>query len=152
MSKLILACDGGCRGNGNETNVGGWGVYLLFGTHEKELKGFELNTTNQRMELMALFKGLEAINKPDVPLEVYTDSAYIVNCFNQKWYEKWLLNGWRTSKKQPVEHRDLWEKILEQYHLFSDITFIHVKGHSGHVYNERADRLVNQAMNERGVA
>ena len=112
LNVLEIHTDGACSGNQNDENVGGWGAILKYNSNEKELFGGEVNTTNNRMELMALLRAFQAINKPGQNIVVFSDSAYLVRCFNEKWYEKWLQNGWKNTAKKPVENRDLWEQLL----------------------------------------
>lgn len=145
--KIIIYTDGACSGNQRKENKGGWGAVLLFNEHMKELKGGELNTTNQRMELTASIKALESLKTNDHPVEIISDSAYLVNCMNQGWYIKWQLNGWRNAKREPVENQDLWEKLIELKKKFN-VTFHKVKGHSGDEYNERADKLAREGLKE----
>ena len=146
-NKVIIYTDGGCRGNnGKENNIGAIGVVLQFGEHTKELHQGYKNTTNNRMELQAAIRGLQLMKRFDIPVEVRSDSAYLVNCINNKWYKKWMNNGWLTSSKQPVENRDLWIMIISLIDKFSFISFTKVKGHSTNEGNNRADELVNLAM------
>lgn len=148
MDKITIACDGGCRGNQEDSNVGGYGVVMEYKGNRKELKGGERNTTNNKMELLACIKGLEFVEKvQNTPIEIMTDSAYLCNCMLQKWYIGWQNNGWKNSSKVAVKNRDLWERILKLIDG-KDIQFTKVKGHSGHLLNERADKLANEAMNE----
>ncbi|UDY80707.1 ribonuclease HI [Geobacillus phage GR1] len=148
MNRVIIYTDGGVRGNGKENNVGGYGVVLQYGEHTKELyQGFR-NVTNNQMELRAAIEGLKAMKKFNIPVEVRTDSAYLCNCINQKWYVKWMNNGWVTSSKTPVENRELWIELIDLIDKFAFIQFTKVKGHSGEPGNERADELANKAMDE----
>lgn len=148
MNQIIVYTDGGVRGNGKENNIGGYGVVLQYGNHTKELyQGFR-NVTNNQMELKAVIEGLKAIKKFNIPVEVRTDSAYVCNCINQKWYAKWMNNGWITSAKTPVENRELWIELLDLIDKFAFIKFTKVKGHSDDEGNNRADYLANKAMNE----
>jgi ribonuclease HI len=128
MKIIYIHTDGACSGNQNETNIGGWGAILEYGAHIKELYGGEINTTNNRMEMTALLNALKAINKKEQIISVFSDSSYLMNCFREKWYEKWYRNNWQTAKKTEVENRDLWESLLEiiQQH---NISFYRVKGH-----------------------
>lgn len=143
MDNIIkIYCDGACSGNQNKNNIGGWGALLIFNEKIKKINGGEKNTTNQRMELTACIKALEAIKSTKYPIEIYTDSAYLYNCIQQKWYEKWEQNGWKNSKKMPIENKDLWEKLLNLIKKYNP-TFIKVKGHSGDKYNDEADKLAN---------
>lgn len=120
--------DGACAGNQSEENFGGWGSILEYGKHMKEAYGGEINTTNNRMELTALVKAFEMLTKENLKIRVFSDSAYLIRCLNEKWYENWIRNGWKTSAKKPVENRDLWESIL--CHLGKhNVVFFHVKGH-----------------------
>lgn len=128
MTILRIYTDGGCSGNQNDENIGGWGAILEFGEHTKELYGGEINTTNNRMEMTALLKAFEAIKKDNQTVEVFSDSGYLMDCFRDKWYENWLKNGWKTSSKKPVENKDLWEVLLP-YINNHNITFYRVKGH-----------------------
>lgn len=128
MTTLRIYTDGGCRGNQSEKNIGGWGALLVFGKHSKELKGGEVNTTNNRMEMTALLEAFRAITKENQTIEVFSDSSYLMDCFRKKWYVNWRRNGWKNAKKQPVENRDLWESLLP-YLDIHDISFFRVKGH-----------------------
>lgn len=148
MNRVIIYADGGARANGKENNVGGYGVVLQYGNHTKELyQGFR-NVTNNQMELKAVIEGLKAMKKFNIPVEVRTDSAYVCNCINQKWYVKWMNNGWVTSAKTPVENRELWIELLDLIDKFAFIQFTKVKGHSDDEGNNRADYLANKAMDE----
>ena len=129
MKKLVnIYTDGACSGNQNEENVGGWGCVLEFSGIEKELCGGEMNTTNNRMELQALISALSALKEEGLFLRIFSDSAYLVNCFRSGWYRTWEANGWKNSKKQPVENRELWTELLL---LLSkhEFEFYLIKGH-----------------------
>ena len=139
---IELYTDGACRGN---PGVGGWGVLLRYSGLEKTLFGSESYTTNNRMELMAAIKGLEAITKP-LPVAVYTDSQYLRQGMTT-WLKGWKKNGWRNASKQPVKNVDLWQR-LDQLASTLQIDWHWVKAHAGHVDNERADALANQAIDE----
>jgi ribonuclease HI len=143
---ITIYCDGACSGNQSAKNVGGWGAILNYRGHVKELHGGERNTSNQRMELTACIKALEAI-KVKKPITIFSDSAYLVNCIHQRWYERWQRNGWKNAKKQPVENKDLWMRLLE---LLNDheVTFHKVEGHAGVELNERADALARRGAAE----
>lgn len=145
--KVIIYTDGACRGNQFDKGHGGWGAILRFEGKEKEIWGGETDTTNNRMEMTAVVKALETLKTDKYPVEIYSDSAYIVNCFKSKWYVKWEQNGWKNAKKEPVENRDLWERLLELYRKYS-VSFVKVKGHSGDEYNEKADALANKGADE----
>ena len=147
MDKIIIYCDGGCRGNGREDNVGGWGVYLTYEGSEKELYGGTKGTTNNIMELTACIQALRALKRHDIPVEVMVDSAYVLNGITN-WIYNWMKKGWVTSKKEPVENKELWQRLYEEKQKFTNITFIKVKGHSDNVGNNRADALANKGMDE----
>lgn len=136
--------DGACSGN---PGPGGWGSVLIYQGREKELSGFELNTTNNRMELTAVIHGLTALKTTAVPVTVYTDSKYIVDAINQHWIDNWQARNWRNSAKQPVANRDLWEQIIILNNKFKP-TYIWVKGHSTNKYNNRCDALAVQAIQD----
>lgn len=144
---VIIHCDGACSGNQFSRNAGGWGAVLQHGGRVKEIHGGELNTTNQRMELIACIRALEHLKSASYEVEVYSDSAYLVNCVHKKWYVNWQRNGWKNAGKQPVENRDLWEKLLA---LLSGrrVTFFKVAGHAGNELNERADELARLGISE----
>ena len=128
MNHICIYTDGACSGNQSETNVGGWGAILEYKEHRKELYGGERNTTNNRMEMMALLSALESLKKEGLPISVFSDSSYLMNCFREKWYENWHKNQWLTAKKTPVENRDLWERLLQEIERHT-ISFYRVKGH-----------------------
>ena len=145
LPRVDLFTDGACRGN---PGPGGWGLILRFDGREKELAGGEKDTTNNRMELTAVIRGLEALNKP-CRLTVHTDSRYIVDAFEKGWLDNWIARGWRraASKGQgkPVLNVDLWQRLLELIDKHQ-VQFEWVRGHSGHRENERADRLAVGAI------
>ncbi|MBS4535460.1 ribonuclease HI [Clostridium sp. D2Q-14] len=148
MDKIIIYTDGACSGNQNINNIGGYGAVLIYKKNKKEIYGGEKNTTNNRMELKAPIEALKIVKKYNIPIEIYTDSAYLCNCINQKWYVKWRKNGWINSKKKVVENKDLWQELLSLIDRFQEIKFIKVKGHSGIELNEKADQLANKGMEE----
>jgi len=129
MKRIRLYTDGACSNNQEATNVGGWGAVLYYQEHVKTLKGGTLNTTNNIMELTAVLMGLKALKDKTIPVDIFSDSAYVVNCFKEKWYIKWRLNGWITSTKKPVENLELWKELIDLVESFKDITFYKVKGH-----------------------
>lgn len=145
--KIIIYTDGACSDNQNRFNKGGWGAVLSYKDKIKKIHGGAVNTTNNRMELTACIKALEALKVENAGVEIHSDSAYIVNCFRQHWYEKWRKNGWKTASKQPVENQDLWIQLLELVEKHR-VEFHKVKGHAGIKYNELADRLANQGIQE----
>ena len=128
--------DGACSGN---PGPGGWAAILRYRDHEHEVYGGEPSTTNNRMELMGLIKGLEALTRP-AKVVVVTDSAYVEKAFTQGWLANWQKNGWKTSAKKPVENQDLWQAALNAAEPHQ-LRFERVKGHAGIELNERADAL-----------
>ncbi len=140
--RVELFTDGACRGN---PGPGGWGSVLQFNGREKELFGGEAHTTNNRMELMAVIRGLQALKRP-CAVDVTTDSQYVKNGITQ-WIHNWKRNGWRTAARQPVKNDDLW-RMLDEAVARHRVTWHWVKGHSGHPENERADALANRAIDE----
>lgn len=138
--------DGSARGNPD--GPGGYGTILSYvdsrgEEHRKELSAGYRRTTNNRMELMAAIAGLEALNRP-CTVELYSDSQYLVNAFNQRWIEGWLKKGWKRGKNEPVKNVDLWKRLLEAMKPH-EVSFIWVKGHAGHIQNERCDALATAA-------
>ena len=134
--------DGACLGN---PGPGGWGVLLRWRGHEKEFHGAEPETTNNRMELIAAIRGLEAL-KPGRPASLYTDSKYVMDGITE-WIAGWKKNGWRTAAKKPVKNQDLWQR-LDQALEGHEVDWHWVKGHSGHPENERADELARLGAEE----
>jgi ribonuclease HI len=144
MDKTVtLYTDGACSGNPGK---GGWGALLMYGGNRMEISGYDPATTNNRMELMAAIKGLEALKEP-CRVQVYSDSAYLVNAMNEGWLKRWVKNGWQTSKKKPVENIDLWQEILKLTTLHR-VTFHKVKGHSDNPHNNRCDELARLAIED----
>lgn len=141
MSKPIeIYTDGACSGN---PGPGGWGALLRSGKHEKEICGGEFETTNNRMEMMAVIKALRLLKKPSA-VDLFTDSKYVMQGITE-WMDGWKAKGWKTAAKKPVKNKDLWQEIdaLVQKH---DVSFHWVKGHAGHPENERADELARQGI------
>lgn len=132
--------DGACRGN---PGPGGWGVLLRYGKHEKQLCGGELETTNNRMELMAAIKGLESL-KRHCKVKITTDSIYLKDGVT-KWLASWKQRGWKTANKKPVKNQDLWQR-LDQAAARHEVEWCWVKGHTGHEENEIADQLANTGI------
>ena len=128
VKTVNIYTDGACSGNQNENNCGGWGCVLEFSGHEKELSGGEPNTTNNRMELLALISALSALKEKGLRLRIFSDSSYLINCFKNRWYVNWQRNGWKTASRSPVENQDLWEKLLSLLEG-QDASFSLVKGH-----------------------
>lgn len=141
-ASVQIFTDGACRGN---PGPGGWGAILRYGDTEKELHGAEPATTNNRMELMAAIRALEALKRPcDVVLT--TDSEYLRRGITE-WLPQWKRRGWRTADKQPVKNQDLWER-LEKAAATHRVDWRWIRGHTGHEENERADQLANRAIDE----
>jgi len=138
-SIVELFTDGSCLGN---PGPGGWGVVLRWNGTEKELSGNERDTTNNRMELLAAIRGLEALTRP-VTVNLYTDSQYVQNGITS-WIHNWKRNGWKTSAKKPVKNEDLWRALDAQMQIH-EVSYHWVKGHAGHPENERADDLARAA-------
>ena len=136
MKHVDIYTDGACRGNPGK---GGWGAILVYGTIEKELSGGEPSTTNNRMELTAAIKALSALQEK-CEVTLYSDSKYMIDAIQNKWVYSWKEKGWKKADKSPALNPDLWEKLLKLIDLH-DITFVWVKGHAGHPYNERCDKL-----------
>ena len=139
---VIIYTDGACRGN---PGPGGWGTLLRYGDHVRELSGAEAATTNNRMELMAAIKGLEALNCPTV-VDLYTDSQYVQKGISE-WLAGWIARGWRTASKTPVKNTDLWQR-LQAASAPHTVQWRWVKGHSGVPDNEAVDRLANIAIDK----
>jgi ribonuclease HI len=142
LPHVIVHTDGACSGN---PGPGGWGAVLKFGDIEKELKGGEPNTTNNRMELLAAISALEAMKRP-VTVDIYTDSQYVRGGITG-WIHNWKRNGWRTADKKPVKNMDLWQR-LDAALKTHDIRWHWIKGHAGHAENERADQLARDGLRE----
>lgn len=136
MKKLDIYTDGACSGNPGK---GGWGAVLVYKGTEKEISGAEKQTTNNRMELTAVIKALQLLKEP-CEVNLTTDSKYVCDAVNKGWVYGWKKKGWIKSDKKPALNVDLWEELLEQLKIH-DVTFNWVKGHNGHPYNERCDKL-----------
>ena len=136
MKKITLYTDGSCIGN---PGPGGYAYILIYGDLKKEFSGFEDNTTNNRMELTAVIKGLNQIKEP-CEVTVYTDSAYVLNAFEQDWITNWQLKGWRTANKKDVLNKDLWLQLLDAMARHK-VSWVKVKGHADNELNNRCDIL-----------
>ena len=140
MGMVEIYTDGACRGN---PGPGGWGALLSSGEHEKELSGAEALTTNNRMELTAVIRALEALKRPS-EVRIFTDSEYVRRGITE-WVRNWKARGWKTADRKPVKNQDLWER-LDALAAGHKIEWRWVKGHSGVPGNERVDRLANEAI------
>jgi ribonuclease HI len=141
---VVLYTDGACSGN---PGPGGWAAIIIEGEAERELSGAVPHTTNQRMELTAAIEGLAGIPGQRT-VHLYTDSAYVMNCFRDRWWERWERNGWKSAGK-PVSNRDLWERLLAETRRHA-VEWHKVRGHSGDVLNDRVDRLARDAIKSLG--
>lgn len=146
MKEIIIYTDGACSGN---PGPGGWGAVLIYGEHQKEIAGAEADTTNQRMELMAVIEALKAIKGSGWEIRVYSDSAYFINAIQKGWLENWQRNGWKNSKKEDVANQDLWKALIPLLRK-NRVRVEKVKGHSGDRWNERCDQLARNAIKSLG--
>ncbi len=142
MKKIEIYTDGACRGN---PGPGGWGALLRFDEHEQELYGFEVETTNNRMELIAAIKALQALTTM-CEVDLWTDSQYVQKGMTE-WLENWKARNWQTSQRKPVKNADLWQQLDHEVKRHR-VQWHWVRGHAGHVENERADQLANRAIDE----
>ena len=145
--KVYIYTDGGCRDNQKETNVGAWAYTMTYMGETKEDYGFECETTNNRQEMKAVINALSVIATTHIPLVLHTDSAYVLNGATD-WIHGWKKNSWKTAKKKPVINKDLWLEIDALMNKFDSLEWVKVKGHSDNEGNNRADELVNKAMDE----
>mgnify|MGYP005764438021 FL=1 len=136
MKKVILYTDGACSGN---PGPGGYAAILIYNNIEKEVVGGQKDTTNNKMEMMAVIKGLEML-KESCEVEVYSDSAYVVNSIEKGWIYSWRKNGWKKADKKEVKNIELWERLLKQLEIHK-VTFNKVKGHAQDELNNRCDKL-----------
>lgn len=144
--------DGAARGNPD--GPGGFGTILEYvdgkgQVHKKEISQGYIKTTNNRMELMAVIAGLEALNRP-CQVEIYSDSKYVVDAFNQNWIDRWMKKNWKRGKNEPVKNVDLWKRLLKAKEVHQ-VKFIWVKGHDGHPQNERCDELATTAADGKSL-
>ncbi len=141
MKEVTIYTDGACSGN---PGPGGWGAILMYNEAKKEISGASRETTNNIMEITAVLEAIKLL-KEKCKVKVYSDSAYVVNAFNQGWIENWQRNNWKTSGKDPVKNKELWEELynLVQKH---EIEFVKVKGHSDNEFNNRCDYLATSAI------
>lgn len=136
MKQVSIYTDGACRGN---PGAGGWGAILVYGTVERELSGGEAMTTNNRMELIAVITALKALREP-CEVTLTSDSRYVIDGIEKGWAKSWRARGWRKADKSPALNPDLWEELLNLLDIHR-VTFVWVRGHAGHPYNERCDAL-----------
>ncbi|MCL1916850.1 MAG: ribonuclease HI [Peptococcaceae bacterium] len=135
-TRVSIYTDGACSGN---PGPGGWAALLFWRDQQREISGFVQEATNQRMELTAAMRGLEALKRP-CAVDLYSDSAYLINAFQRKWLAGWKRNGWMNSKKEPVANQDLWETLFELAGTH-DVVWHKVKGHADNAHNNRCDEL-----------
>lgn len=145
---VTVFTDGGCRGNQGEKNYGAYAAILHYKGHTKEISMAFSNTTNNIMELKGVIEGLRAMKRYDLPVEVYSDSAYVVNAINKGWLEGWASNGWIKSDGKQVKNMELWIELLELIRKFDNLSVIKVKGHANNEGNNAADALANKEMDE----
>ena len=141
MEKVIIYTDGACSGN---PGPGGWGVVLMYKGNKKEISGGKKDTTNNVMELTAVIEGLKMLKYP-CEVDLYSDSAYVVNAFDKGWIYSWLKNNWKTAVKEPVKNQELWKELYSLTKIHK-VKFIKVKGHSDNEYNNRCDELARNAI------
>lgn len=141
MEKITIYTDGACSGN---PGPGGWGSILMVGENKKEISGGKKNTTNNVMELTAVIEALKLLKRP-CNVDLYSDSAYVVNAFLQNWIWGWIKNGWKNSSKQEVKNKELWQELIGLTKVHN-VTFHKVKGHSDNIYNNRCDELARNAI------
>lgn len=141
MEKVVIYTDGACSGN---PGPGGWGAVLMYNDIKKEISGGKRDTTNNIMELTAVVEALKMLKYP-CEVDLYSDSSYVVNAFDKGWINNWIQNNWKTSSKDPVKNKEIWEELhsLTQIHK---VKFIKVKGHSDNEYNNRCDELARKAI------
>lgn len=141
MEQITIYTDGACSGN---PGPGGWGAILMLDNHKKEISGGKKNTTNNIMELTAVIEALKLLKRP-CKVDLYSDSAYVVNAFLQHWIEGWIKKGWKNSSKEEVKNKDLWQELI-QLTKIHEVTFHKVKGHSDNEFNNRCDELARNAI------
>ena len=143
MEKVTIYTDGACSGN---PGPGGWGAILMYQGNKKEISGGKKNTTNNEMELTAVIEALKMLKFP-CQVDLYSDSAYVVNTFLQNWIGNWIKNNWKTSSKEPVKNQELWKELYELTKTHQ-VKFIKVKGHSDNEFNNRCDELARNAIDK----
>ena len=143
MEKVTIYTDGACSGN---PGPGGWGAILMFGSNKKEISGGKKETTNNVMELTAVIEALKLLKRP-CKVNLYSDSAYVVNAFLQDWISGWIKKGWKNSNKEDVKNKELWQELISLTQVHK-VTFNKVKGHSDNEYNNRCDELARNAIDK----
>ncbi|MEG1646961.1 MAG: ribonuclease HI [Clostridia bacterium] len=143
MKDITIYTDGACSGNPGK---GGWCAILIYNGHEKVLSGYNKETTNNRMELFAVIQGLRQLNQ-SCNVDIFSDSAYVVNAIQNKWLENWNINGWKTSNKEAVKNDDLWRLLLVELKKHN-VEFNKVKGHSNDIYNEKCDKFAKNEITQ----
>ena len=141
MEEVIIYTDGACSGN---PGPGGWGAILMINENKKEISGGNKNTTNNVMELTAVIEALKLLKRP-CNVNLYSDSAYVVNAFLQNWILGWIKNGWKNSNKEDVKNKELWQELISLTKVHN-VTFHKVKGHADNKYNTRCDELARNAI------
>lgn len=141
MQEVIIYTDGACSGN---PGPGGWAAILIYQDNKKEISGAKQDTTNNVMEITAVIEALKLLKVP-CQVKVYSDSAYVVNCFKQKWIYGWMKNGWKNAAKEPVKNKELWEELYALTKIHK-VEFLKVKGHSDNELNNRCDELARNAI------
>ena len=140
--KIIIYTDGACSGN---PGPGGWGAILMYKNAKKEISGGMKNTTNNIMEITAVLEALKCL-KVESDVQVYSDSAYVVNAFKQGWIYNWIKKGWKTASGENVKNKELWQELYELTQKHKKVEFIKVKGHSDNEYNNRCDEMARNAI------
>ena len=143
MDKIVIYTDGACSGN---PGPGGWGAVLIYKDNKKEISGGSKNTTNNIMELTAVIEALKQLKYP-CEVDLHSDSAYVVNCFNQGWIYNWQKNNWKTASKEPVKNKEIWQELYDLTKIHK-VKFFKVKGHSDNELNNRCDELARSAIKE----
>ncbi len=141
MEKVIIYTDGACSGN---PGPGGWAAVLMYKENKKEISGAIKNTTNNIMELTAVVEALKTLKFP-CKVDLYSDSSYVINAFEKKWIFSWMKNNWKTSSKEPVKNKEIWQELYDLTKVHK-VNFIKVKGHSDNVWNNRCDKLAREAI------
>ncbi len=141
MKQVEIYTDGACSGN---PGPGGWGAVLMYGDNKIEISGFEKSTTNNKMELTAAYEALKRLKEP-CKVNLYSDSAYLVNAFLQGWLDKWIKNGWKRNKNEEVKNVEIWKELVNLAGIH-EIKWIKVKGHADNEYNNRCDKLATDEI------